>query len=121
MRLFLTLFLLAALAPLSGAKTGNVHAQRILGAMYRQDQGVAKDGERARFWTREAVMQGDGSAQFNLANMYEAGDMVAKNLPLAAKWYEQAARADIPLAQYRLGVFYLEGLAGTRDRVRAFV
>ena len=110
---------LAELTPL--AKAGNVHAQRMLGAMYRQGHGVAKNAERALHWTREAVKQGDGGAQFNLANMYETGDLVAKNFPLAAKLYQRAARANIPLAQYRLGTFFLEGLGGTRDRVRAFV
>lgn len=107
------------LAPL--AEAGNADAQRMLGAMYRQGQGVAKSAERAFYWTRKAVKQGDSGAQFNLANMYETGDLVAKNFPLAAKLYQLAARADIPLAQYRLGVFFLEGLGGTRDRVRAFV
>jgi S1-C subfamily serine protease len=110
---------LAEFTPL--AKAGNVHAQRMLGAMYRQGQGTAKDAGRALYWTQEAVKRGDGGAQFNLANMYETGDTVAKNLALAAKWYKQAARAEIPLAQYRLGIFYLEGLAGTRDGVLAFV
>ncbi len=81
---------LAELTPL--AKAGNAHAQRMLGAMYRQGHGVAKNAERALHWTREAVKQGDGGG-----------------------------RANIPLAQYRLGTFFLEGLGGTRDRVRAFV
>mgnify|MGYP005629668057 FL=1 len=103
------------------AEAGNAYAQRMLGAMYRQGQGVAKNAEHALYWTQKAVKQGDGGAQFNLANMYETGDLVAKNFPLAAKLYQLAARADIPLAQYRLGVFFLEGLGGTRDRVRAFV
>lgn len=46
--------------------------------------------------------------------------MVVKNFPLAAKLYELAAHAEIPMAQYRLGVFYLEDIGGTRDVVRAF-
>ncbi len=76
---------LAELTPL--AKAGDVHAQRVLGAMCRQGQGVVKNAERALHWTQEAVKQGDGGAQFNLANMYETGDLVAKNYPLAAKLY----------------------------------
>ena len=86
---------LAELTPL--AKAGNVHAQRMLGAMYRQGQGTAKDAGRALYWTQEAVKRGDGGAQFNLANMYETGDTVAKNLALAAKWYKQAARAEMKI------------------------
>ena len=109
----------AELTPL--AKAGEPNAQRLLGVMYRQGQGVAKNGERALHWTQQAVAQGDAAAQFNLANMYEAGDMVAKNFALAAKYYYAAASAGIPLAQYRLGAFYLEGLGGTTDAVLAFV
>lgn len=47
--------------------------------------------------------------------------MVVKNFSLAAKLYELAAHAEIRMAQYRLGVFYLEDIGGTRDVVRAFV
>jgi S1-C subfamily serine protease len=89
--------------------------------MYRQGQGVAKDTARALHWTQRAADQGDGPAQFNLANMYETGDTVAKDLKLAAKYYEAAAHAGIPLAQYRLGAFYLAGTGGVRDVVLAFV
>ena len=103
------------------AEAGEANAQRLLGIMYRQGKGVAKDGERALYWTQQAVKQGDGAAQFNLANMYETGDTVAKNLALAAKWYAAAARAGIPLAQYRLGTYYLEGLGGAPDAVLAYV
>ena len=51
------------------AKAGNARAQRMLGILYRQGQGVAKNAERALHWTQEAVKQGDAGAQFNLANM----------------------------------------------------
>lgn len=145
MKLFMTSLLIAAivaLAPLAGAEAGlregraayaqgdyataleeilplaeagNADAQRLLGVMYRQGQGVAKDAERALYWTQQAVAQGDAPAQFNLANMYETGDTVARNIALAA------ARAGIPLAQYRLGAFFLEGQGGVRDPVLAFV
>ena len=151
MNLFMTSLLIAAivaLAPLAGAEAGlregraayaqgdyataleeilplaeagNADAQRLLGVMYRQGQGVAKDAERALYWTQQAVAQGDAPAQFNLANMYETGDTVTRNIALAAKHYLAAARADIPLAQYRLGAFFLEGQGGVRDPVLAFV
>ena len=103
------------------AEAGNADAQRLLGVMCRQGQGVAKDAERALHWTQQAVAQGDAPAQFNLANMYETGDTVAKNIALAAKHYLTAARAGIPLAQYRLGAFFLEGQGGVRDPVLAMV
>ncbi|MDA0229485.1 MAG: tetratricopeptide repeat-containing serine protease family protein [Proteobacteria bacterium] len=110
---------LAEITPL--AESGEPNAQRLLGVMYRQGQGVAKNGERALHWTQQAVAQGDAAAQFNLANIYEAGDIVAKNFALAAKYYYAAAHAGIPLAQYRLGAFYLDGLGGTTDAVLSFV
>ena len=123
MKLFMTSLLIAAivaLAPLAGAEAGlregravyaqgdyatalveilplaeagNADAQRLLGVMYRQGQGVAKDAERALYWTQQAVAQGDAPAQFNLANMYETGDTVARNIALAAKHYLAAACA----------------------------
>ena len=109
MNLFMTSLLIA----------GNADAQRLLEVMYRQGQGGAKDAERALYWTQQAVAQGDAPAQFNLANMYETSDTVARNIALAAKHYLTAARAGIPLAQYRLGAFFLEGQGGVRDPVLA--
>ena len=35
------------------AEAGNADAQRLLGVMYRQGQGVAKDAERALYWTQQ--------------------------------------------------------------------
>ena len=46
---------------------------------------------------------------------------MARNIALAAKHYLAAARAGIPLAQYCLGAFFLEGQGGVRDPMLAFV
>jgi S1-C subfamily serine protease len=46
---------------------------------------------------------------------------VAKNAERALHWTQEAVKQGDAGAQYRLGVFYLEGIGGTRDVVRAFV
>ena len=72
-------------------------------------------GKREQFTTeaiqqwREAAMQGDAVAQFNLGVVYGEGKGVAQNLEEAVRWYRQAAEQGYAAAQNNLGTLYLQG------------
>ena len=55
---------------LASAAQGNPSAQRVLGLMYLNGQGVQKDDAKAVAWFLKAAAQGDVDAQFNLGGMY---------------------------------------------------
>ena len=51
------------------AEQGNAKAQAILGFMYAEGRGVAKENAEAVKWFLMAAEQGDITAQFNLGTM----------------------------------------------------
>lgn len=63
-----------------------------VGYFYLEGIGVAKDLERAFYWTERGAMHGDRDAQYNLAVMYEEGIGTEFNQEEAIHWYK-AARA----------------------------
>ena len=69
------------------AESGNVEAQRELGILYDQGEGVRQSYSEALRWYRLAADQGDDQAQFNIGEMYRFGDGVRRDKVEAAKWY----------------------------------
>ncbi len=63
-----------------------------VGYFYLEGIGVAKDLERAFYWTERGAIHGDRDAQYNLAMMYEEGIGTELNQEEAIRWYK-AARA----------------------------
>jgi TPR repeat protein len=57
--------------------------------------------------TRQAAEQGDAESQRYLANKYLTGDGVLQDLKEAAEWMTRAAKGGDGVAQYSLGVMYL--------------
>ena len=53
------------------AEQGDADAQKVLGDMYKQGQGVPRDYQEALKWYRLAAEQGNAKAQHNLGVMYE--------------------------------------------------
>jgi len=91
--------------------------------------GVAKDFAKALDYFTRAAQGNDAAAQVILAGYYDRGvDLdpkdekvdVAPNAAAALELYRLAARNNIPLALYNVGVFYEEGRAVDRDPVKAF-
>ncbi len=76
------------------AEQGDTKAQFVLGSMYRDGRGVAKNiHEMLRLW-RMAAEGGNFDAQYALGNMYSGGSGVAKDHVLAYMWFDiLAARA----------------------------
>ena len=108
---------LRELEPLIKAHDGN--ALNMMGVMYANGQGVAKDERQAVEWYRKAADQGDATAQFNLGVMYDNGQGVSKDERLAVEWYRKAADQGNANAQFSLGVMYANGQGVAKDERQA--
>jgi TPR repeat protein len=100
----------------AGSSDGSWKAANALGRMYETGDGVAQDlnkaaeffelggaagkGARFRVYTKQAE-QGDATAQFDLAKMYEDGDFAN-----ALKWYSKSAAQGNAEAAYNLGLIF---------------
>ena len=86
-------------------------AQRLLGDIHANGQGVPKDGVKAMAFWRAAAERGDESAMYSLGKAYEEGSLVEASAESAYTWYDRAATAH-PLAALR----YAEIALANRDR-----
>ena len=84
------------------AKAGDSVCQDMLGVLYSEGQGVARDQAAAFHWFQLAAAQGNPTAEYNLAIAYERGEGVAKNQAEAEKWYTKAAESGLPYAELHL-------------------
>jgi len=77
--------------------------------------------EDKRFFEEQQVLadQGNASAQYNLALMYDTGEGVPKDDKEAVKWYRLAADQGDADAQYNLGWMYLNGEGIPKDDKQA--
>jgi hypothetical protein len=73
------------------AEQGDVPAERYLGYMYANGQGVARDDKEAVKWYGRAAEQGDADAQAGLAAMYSGARGTSQNYVQAHKWFSVAA------------------------------
>ena len=101
------------------AEQGDADAQRNLGTMYHEGQGVPQDYTNAVRWFRMASEQGNPPAQFNLGVMYFNGEGVPQENAEAVKWYRKAAEQGFAKAQSNLGVMYANGQGVPQDYIQA--
>ena len=83
------------------AEQGNADAQLLLGIMYQDGEGVAKDAAEAARWIQKAAEQDNATAEFALGVMYHQAMGVPKDEAAAVRWLEKAAR-QVPPAQFAL-------------------
>lgn len=88
------------------ANGGNDEAQRIVGEMIFQAQGVPANPAAAFAWTKLAAENGNAIGQYNLGYLYETGSGVPRSMDQAVTWYTKSARRNYMLAQRRLGEYY---------------
>lgn len=72
---------------------GSAEAQYLLGLMYRDGKGVARDAEQAMKWLRMAAALGEGRAMLALGRAYERGEPVRRDKTKAMAWYRLAGDA----------------------------
>jgi len=103
------------------AKEDDAKSQYNVGLIYANGLGVEQDMQQAQIWYEKAAKQGNGAAQYNLAQLY---NQTAKNdihaYDKAKYWYDKAIEAGIKEAYNNLGVLYLEGLGVKKDEKKAF-
>lgn len=92
------------LLPLANA--GSSEAQRLVGEMCYNGQGVKKNAIAARAWNGLAASSGDPIAQYNMGYLYERGEGGERDIQLAVAWYQKAALQNYTPAQLRLGEYY---------------
>lgn len=103
-RIMLVIFLVLGLMPAAHAdelaavkqlaEQGDTKAQFVLGSMYRDGRGVAKNVDEMLRWWRMAAEAGNFDAQYALGNMYSGGSGVEKDQVMAYMWFDiLAARA----------------------------
>ncbi len=81
------------------AEQGDKNAQFILGGMYNEGLGVAKDYKEGFKWLQLAANQGDANAQYFLGWSYGKGKGVAQDYYEALKWHRLAAEQGHAKAQ----------------------
>ncbi|RUS29211.1 hypothetical protein BC938DRAFT_480922 [Jimgerdemannia flammicorona] len=82
------------------AESGYTAAQRLLGMMYDEGIGTARDYVTALGWFRKAAAQGDSVAMGLLGSYYECGYGVPKDPIRALDCYVISARDGSALAEY---------------------
>lgn len=68
---------------------------------------------------RQAAVEGDPRAQFEIGAIYTEGRVVQRDYVKASVWYERAAAQGFAPAQYRLGSFYEHGNGVDKDMTQA--
>ncbi|GKS57826.1 hypothetical protein YTPLAS18_13530 [Nitrospira sp.] len=99
------------------ANAGHPRAQALLGRIYQEGLGRAKDYKQAAEWYGKAAAQGHRAALFSLGNLYFEGDGVPKDQVKAIHLYQQSADKGYDQAEFILGLSYEFGWGGLpRDR-----
>lgn len=96
------------------AEQGDTKAQFVLGSMYRDGRGVAKDLDEMIRWWRMAAEGHNVDAQFALGNVYSGGSGVAKDYVLAYMWFDILAAQE---AQEFIGKI----AASNRNALKSFM
>jgi TPR repeat protein len=103
----------------AGADRGNRISMRILGILYYNGEGVARDYTTARKWWEKAADKGDASAMSNLGSLYLGGQGVAQDSAKALELFKKAADKGEALGMTNLGLLYENGQGVPKDYAKA--
>lgn len=103
------------------ASAGDPAAQRNLGLLYLNGQGVPKDEAAAAEWFRRSADQGFPRAAANLADLYLRGIGVPRDPARAVSFFRQAADGGLPEAQHNLAVLLESGFGAEKNLDQARV
>jgi TPR repeat protein len=108
---------LELLVPL--AEAGDDKAQGLVGSIYAEGQGVARDYSQAMEWFLKSAARGNTAAQVGLGVMYERGQGVPQDFNKAIEWYRTAADRGDPTAEADVGIMYAKGRGVAQDDEQA--
>jgi TPR repeat protein len=114
---YLTALELAAKA----AERGDPEANTLIGRIYGEGEGIAKNAALAAQWYARGAELGDAQAMFQLGMLLAEGEGVAKNRAAAAEMFEAAAVRRHPLANYNLALLFLAGDGKPENPYRGFM
>ncbi len=100
------------------AEEENHYAQKIMGDIYYLGwkNALQQDHEEAVRWYKEAAVQGNIEAKYNLGVLYEQGQGVPIDFERARKWFLSAARDGHVDAQYNVANMYSKGAGGPKNQ-----
>jgi len=107
-------------ALMTEARAGNVVAQRNLGDLYFNGQGVPQDSTQSAQWYRKAAENVDAAAQHALGVALVYGVGVPQDYRQAVQWWRKAAEQGANAAQNNLGVAYKRGQGVSPNDVVAY-
>ncbi len=102
------------------ADAGDATAERDLGLIYENGNGVPQDFGEAAKWYAKAAVQDDPVAENNLGVLYRLGNGVPKDFTNSVKLYSKAAKKEFPPALMNLGIAYYNGEGVPADPVQAY-
>lgn len=101
------------------AKKGNADAQRELGCMFLNGEGVAKNYKAAHSLLKKACLANDAKAMCAMAHVYQYGLGTKTNKSLAFKLYLRAARMGNARGCYGAGNMLYKGQGVKQDYQKA--
>lgn len=101
------------------ATRGDAAAQYLLGLLYQNGEGVARDGEAAFNWLLAAAEQQHPEAQTALAQLYLAAPEGERNVEEGLRWLREAASVGVADAQLRLAMLLDDPDSGATNRTEA--
>jgi uncharacterized protein len=101
------------------AEKADPQAHTLIGRIYAEGYGVAKDEKLAAQWYARGAELGDTEAMFAYAIMLAEGRGVNKDRTAAAKMFEAAAQHGHVLANYNLALLFLKGDGKPENPYRA--
>ena len=101
------------------ADGGDVHAQYIVGTLYRDGPLLTPDWVNARHYFQRAAQQGLTEAQYALGKLLLSDNVEVRDPDEGLIWLRRAAQSGHTYAAYHLGKEYLKGEVVQRDATKA--
>lgn len=103
----------------NAAEAGSPRAQYILGRMYAEGDGIARNSAEAIRWIREAAGSDYPAADFEMGLRYLTGDGLPQDHLQAVEHFKKAAGNEHEISMYHLGFAYTLGLGVAPDSQEA--
>ncbi|MGK9173271.1 sel1 repeat family protein [Yokenella regensburgei] len=103
----------------ASASSGDVEAQIKLGKMYRDGDGVEKDGKKAVEWLTKAAEQGSLNAHYFLGDIYASGNGVPLSYSKALEWFKFPLDQGDSDTQVYVGWLHEKGFGVPQDYSKA--
>lgn len=99
------------------ANQENADAMVELGILYKYGKGCSLNFNKARKWFKKSANLGNSKAAYSLGYLYLKGfGSINQDYSKAVKWFK---KSDYPMAQYWLGVCYVNGYGVEKDIKKA--